>query len=205
MPVFLVSHLQRGVFEEGIGEGRNVNIDISGASVEELVKVAGTVLGTISQKIKGAKSALCHRLRILFPEVRLIPDRRGFSCHWFKQQQFWFCVRCFDGWAKISEYAQQGEKSIDMILKAEDSAINSPEALYLTQLSTPKAGLMPISKLAHFEYTTGITKIRHVEGKRTITLQVTPPLSMTLEEAVETIDKDILSDLRNQGVFKMYR
>lgn len=194
--------LQRGVFEEGIGEGRNVNIDISGASVEELVKVAGTVLGTISQKIKGAQIRPVPSLEILFPEVRLIPDREALAAIGLSSSSFGFASDVLMDGRKISEYAQQGEKSIDMILKAEDSAINSPEALYLTQLSTPKAGLMPISKLAHFEYTTGITKIRHVEGKRTITLQVTPPLSMTLEEAVETIDKDILSDLRNQGVFK---
>ena len=66
--------------------------------------------------------------------------------------------------------------------------INSPEALYLTQIATPKAGLVPMSELSQLKHTTGITKIRHVEGKRTITLQVTPPTSMTLEESVEKLE-----------------
>ncbi|MDD2790942.1 MAG: efflux RND transporter permease subunit [Sulfurimonas sp.] len=193
--------LQRGVFEEGIGEGRNVNIDISGNSIEELVKISGIVLGTISQKIQGAQIRPVPSLEILFPEVRLIPDREALSSVGLNSSSFGFASDVLMDGRKISEYAKQGDKSIDMILKSNDSQINSPEALFMTQLATPKAGLIPISKLAQLQYTTGITKIRHVEGKRTITLQVTPPSNMTLEEAVESIDKDILSDLRKQGVF----
>ena len=194
--------LQRGVFEEGIGEGRNVNIDISGANIEELVKTAGVVLGTISQKIKGSQTRPVPSLEILFPEVRIIPDREALSSVGLSSSSFGFANDVLMDGRKIGEFAQQGKNSIDIILKAQDGLINSPEALFLTQLSTPKAGLVPISKLAQFDYTTGITKIRHVEGKRTITLQVTPPTSMTLEEAVETIDKEILTNLRNQGIFK---
>lgn len=194
--------LQRGVFEEGIGEGRNVNIDISGGSIEELVKTAGAVLGTISQKIKGSQTRPVPSLEILFPEVRIIPDREALASVGLSSSSFGFASDVLMDGRKISEFAQESGNSIDIILKAEDALINSPEALFLTQLATPKAGLIPISKLAQFEYTTGITKIRHVEGKRTITLQVTPPPSMTLEEAVETIDKDILSTLRAEGLFK---
>ena len=68
---------------------------------------------------------------------------------------------------------------IDMILKSQDDMINSPEALYLTQVTTLNAGLVPISELSELKHTTSITKIRHVDGKRTITLQVTPPTTMT--------------------------
>lgn len=194
--------LQRGVFEEGIGEGRNVNIDISGADIEELVKTAGIVLGTISQKIPGSQTKPVPSLEILFPEVRIIPDREALAAVGLSSSSFGFASDVLMDGRKISEYAKQGAKSIDIILKAENSLVDSPEALFQTQLSTPKAGLVPITKLAQFEYTTGITKIRHVEGKRTITLQVTPPTSMTLEEAVQTVDKDVISKLKKQGIFK---
>lgn len=58
----------------------------------------------------------------------------------------------------------------------------------MTQVTTPKAGLVPMSELSQLKHTTSITKIRHVDGKRTITLQVTPPSTMTLEESVEKLE-----------------
>ena len=89
-----------------------------------------------------------------------------------------------------------------MILKSSEGRIDSPEALYMTQVATPKAGMVPISELSTLNYNTGITKIRHVGGKRTITLQVTPPMTMTLEEAVELLNTEVIDALSEAGMFK---
>lgn len=194
--------LQRGVFEQGIGEGRNIDIDISGENIESLAKVGGMLFGTLTQKMKGAQVRPVPSIELLFPEVRLIPDRNALALAGLTSGSFGFTADVLLDGRKISEYVEEGKKSIDIILKSNDDKINSPEALFMTQVATPKNGLVPMSELASLEHTTGITKIRHVVGKRTITLQVTPPVSMTLEEAVEFLDKDILQGLRDSGAFK---
>ena len=194
--------LQRGVFEQGIGEGRNIDIDISGENVEALANIGGMLFGTLLQKMPGAQIRPVPSIEVLFPEAHLIPDRNALASVGLNSSSFGFAADVLMDGRKISEYVEEGKKSIDMILKSNDERIDSPEALYLTQVATPAAGLVPMSELSQLIYTTGITKIRHVGGKRTITLQVTPPMTMTLEEAVEILEQGILSGMREQGMFK---
>jgi HAE1 family hydrophobic/amphiphilic exporter-1 len=193
--------LQRGVFEQGVGEGRNIDIDISGEDIETLAGIGGMLFGTISKKMPGAQIRPVPSIELLFPEARLIPDRNTLSAVGLNSASFGFAADVLLDGRKIGEYVEKGKKSIDMILKSYDEQIDSPEALYMTQLSTPKAGLISISELSKLEHTTSITKIRHVGGKRTITLQVTPPMTMTLEEALDTLDEGILSGMREQKMF----
>lgn len=194
--------LQRGVFEQGIGEGRSIDIDISGDSIETLAKIGGMLFGTISQKMPGSQVRPVPSIEVLFPEARLIPDRNALASVGMSSASFGFAADVLLDGRKISEYVEEGQKSVDLILKSHDEQINSPEALYMTQVATPKAGLVPISVLSELDHTTGITKIRHVGGKRTITLQVTPPITMTLEEAVEVLEKGLLAGMEEKGMFK---
>jgi len=184
--VFGIS-LQRGVFEQGIGEGRNIDIDISGDDMEKLTQIGGMLFGAISQEMKGAQTRPVPSIEVLFPEALLIPDRNALASVGMNSRSFGFAADVLLDGRKISEYTADGAKSIDLILKSDDELINSPEALYMTQIATPNAGLVPISELSQLLHTTSITKIRHVEGKRTITLQVTPPTTMTLEESIEQL------------------
>ena len=192
--------LQRGVFEQGIGEGRNIDIDISGEDIETLANIGGMLFGALSQQMAGAQIRPVPSIELLFPEAHLVPDRNALAAVGMDSTSLGFVADVLMDGRKISEYVEDGKKSIDMILKSHDEKINSPEALYMTQIATP-TGLVPISELSSLIHTTGITKIRHVGGKRTITLQVTPPMTMTLEEAVETLE-GTLSGMRQQGMFQ---
>ena len=185
--VFGIS-LQRGVFEQGIGEGRNIDVDISGHDVSKLAQIGGMLFGAISGGLPGAQIRPVPSIELLFPEALIIPDRAALANVGMNSRSFGFTADVLLDGRKISEYAQDGKKSIDMILKSNDGAINSPEALYLTQVATPNAGLVPMSELSTLKHTTSIAKIRHVQGKRTITLQVTPPTTMSLEESVEKLE-----------------
>jgi HAE1 family hydrophobic/amphiphilic exporter-1 len=48
----------------------------------------------------------------------------------------------------------------------------------------------------------GVTEIRHLERQRTITLQVTPPKTISLEKAMDTIRDKLVPALRNQGMLQ---
>ncbi|MDX1296013.1 MAG: efflux RND transporter permease subunit, partial [Sulfurimonadaceae bacterium] len=193
--------LQRGVFEQGIGEGRNIDVDISGENVETLANIGGMLFGALSQQMTGAQIRPVPSIELLFPEAHLVPDRSALASVGMNSSSFGFAADVLMDGRKISEYVEDGKKSIDMILKSHDGQIDSPEALYMTQMATPSAGLVPMSELAALKHTTGITKIRHVGGKRTITLQVTPPMTMTLEEAVDLLE-GTLGGMRDQGMFQ---
>ena len=103
---------------------------------------------------------------------------------------------------KISVFKQEGHKKIDLILKASNKDFSTPEELYHALVSTPGGKIIPISSLAKLERTTGVSEIRHLERKRTISLQVTPPKTTSLEDAMDRIREKLVPYLKSQEAFK---
>jgi HAE1 family hydrophobic/amphiphilic exporter-1 len=103
---------------------------------------------------------------------------------------------------KIGEFKEEGKKKIDLVLKASESDITTPEDLYSSLIATPGGRTVPVSSFSSLERTTGITEIRHLERKRTFTLQVTPPFHIPLEEAMDIINGKVIPAVRSMGMIK---
>ena len=72
--IFGVS-LQSGVFEDGIGEGKTVNIDISGEKIEDIANVGMQLFMATSGAIEGAQVRPVPSIELLYPEVRIKPNQ----------------------------------------------------------------------------------------------------------------------------------
>ena len=73
----------------------------------------------------------------------------------------------------------------------------TPEELASIPLATP-GGVFPVSELARIERTAGPNEIRRIDRRRTVTLQVTPPDGMSLEEAIEIIRTQVAPQVEAQ-------
>lgn len=194
--VFGVS-LQSGVFEEGIGEGKTVNIDISGEKIEDIANVGMQLFMASSGAIKEAQVRPVPSIELLYPEVRIKPNQDALKALNLSSTDLGIMADVLMSGRKISDFEQDGKKKIDLVLKANDEQIKTPEDILSSQVVVPNGALLPMSSLASAENTTGISEIRHLNGKRTITLQVTPPPNMTIQEtmtiltgAIESMKKD---------------
>ena len=61
---------------------------------------------------------------------------------------------------------------------------------------------MPISSFARLERSTGLDQVRHLERQRTISLQVTPPKTIALEEAMDIIRDKLVPLLKTKGMLQ---
>ncbi|MCH9813562.1 MAG: efflux RND transporter permease subunit [Epsilonproteobacteria bacterium] len=199
--IFGVS-IQSGVFEQGVGEGNTVDIDISGESIEKIANVGGMLFGATMQAIQGSQVRPIPSIELLYPEVRLIPDRDALSALGMSTRSFGESIDVLMNGRQVGDFQQDGKKKIDLVVKAASSKIKTPEDIYYEQIALPDGSLVPVSSLAKLERTTGISQIRHYNGKRTITLQVTPPKGMTIQEAMEIIKGGILPQVEQSGATK---
>jgi HAE1 family hydrophobic/amphiphilic exporter-1 len=103
---------------------------------------------------------------------------------------------------KIGDFKPEGQKKIDLILRASEEDIPTPEELYNSLIAIPGGKIVPLSSLATLQRATGITQIRHLERQRTITLQVTPPFTIPLQEAMEIIENKVVAPMAGQGLLK---
>ncbi|NDV19510.1 MMPL family transporter [Pseudodesulfovibrio sp. JC047] len=192
--------LQASIFEQGLGEGRVINVDFSGDDLEQLVAAAGTMFGMTSKAIQGAQIRPIPSLELLYPEVRFHPYRDRVRAAGLTASDLGMAVDVILDGRKIGDYKEEGKKKIDLILKAASKDVRTPEELYSQLVATPKGWAVPLSSLASMENTYGVNQIRHLERRRTITLQVTPPPDMPLQSAMELIQEKLLPAVEKTGV-----
>lgn len=198
MPSVFGVSLQSGVFENGIGEGNTVNIDISGESIEDIANVGGQLFGATMGALKGSQVRPVPSVELLYPEVRIKPNQDALKALGMSSRDLGIAVDVLMSGRKLGDFEQDGKKKIDLVLKASDEYIQTPQDIMSSQIALPNGALVPVSSLASYESTTGISEIRHLDGKRTITLQVTPPAGMTIDEAMKSID-GMLEGMKEKG------
>jgi HAE1 family hydrophobic/amphiphilic exporter-1 len=199
--IFGVSN-QAGIFQTRLGRARTVDVDISGESLEQIVKAAGMMFGMIKNDMPQAQIRPIPSLELLYPEVRFIPLRDRLKAEGLTAADFGLALDVLMDGRKIGEFKKESEKKIDMILKAPEEDISTPEELYEALVVTQKGKIVPVSSLSELVRTTGITEIRHLERKRTITLQITPPMDIPLQEAMERVNNKIIPVLKQRGMLK---
>lgn len=202
MPGIFGVSLQSGVFERGVGEGNTVDIDISGEKIESIANVGGMLFGATMQLIPGSQVRPVPSIELLYPEVRLIPNRDALTALGMNSWIFGESIDVLMNGRQIGDFQQDGKKKIDFVVKADSHSIKTPEDIYQTQLAIPNGSLLPVASMATLQRTAGISEIRHYNGKRTITLQVTPPPNVTIQETMETIREKVLPGVEQSGMMK---
>lgn len=189
---------QAGVFERGLGKGRTVDIDISGQSIEEIASVGGQLFGSLHQIIPGSQIRPEPSIELLFPEVKIIPNNERLNAVGLDARALGIIADVLMDGRKISEFKVDGKKKISLILKADQKDIKTPEDIYHALVATPTGDLVSFDSLSSLERSNSISVIRHLGGKRTITLQVTPPKDLTVQETIERIQTKILPQVKNK-------
>lgn len=191
---------QAGIFQTRMGRGRTIEVDISGDDLNRVVQAAQSMFGTIKKEIPEAQIRPVPSIELLYPEIRFDPDRERIKAAGLTTADFGLSIDVLMDGRRIGDFKQEGEKKIDLILKASEKDVSTPEELYGKTLVTPGGKLVPVSSLSSLERTYGITEIRHLERRRTVSLQVTPPFSIPLQEAMEIIEGKVFVEMKEQGM-----
>lgn len=183
--------IQAGIFESGIGEGRSINVNVSGNDLNQIAGAAGMMYGMLSESIPGSQIRPVPSLEISYPEMNFEPDRDRLKSVGMNTDSLGKAIDIIMDGRKAGEYKEPGAKKIDLVVKNKDSAALTPEAIGESLIATPRGGVVPLNTLARMVPDSGIQQVRHYELDRTITLQVTPPETTPIETAMNTINNDI--------------
>ncbi len=188
IPDMIGVSLQSGIFENDIGEGRAVEINITGTNLNTLVSAGRTLYGGISQALTSAQIRPIPSLEISYPEVNIIADKQKLVANGLDETTLGQYIDILMDGRQISDYMPDGMRKVDLVLKASDSEIRSPEDILNSTIVNGHGELIRVGDVARADYSQGMTQVDHYERRRNITLQVTPPAQMPLQQATETIE-----------------
>ncbi len=178
----------------GFDGGRSINVDLQGPNINALSDVAMEAMPLINEAIPGAQVRPVPNLQIAEPELQLVPNDRRITAAGLDRAAVANIVRALTSGSFVGEYFD-GNDRMDMILKG--PSWRSPEELAAIPIATPLAGIQTIGELTDIQRTVGPTQLLRVNGQRTLTLAVTPPPEMTVQEALDTLRDVVGPQLRD--------
>ena len=178
----------------GFDGGRSIKVDLQGPNINALSDVAMQAMPMINQAIPGAQVRPIPALQVAEPELQLVPNDRRITAAGLDRAAVANIVRALTSGSFVGEYFD-GNDRMDMILKG--PTWSSPEELAAIPIATPLAGIQSIGELTDIRRTVGPSQLLRVNGQRTLTLAVTPPPEMTVEEALDTLRDVVGPQLRD--------
>ena len=187
----------------GFEGNRNIAVHMQSSDVEALLDTARNALTQVPEAIPGAQVQAWPGTELAEPELRLHPDdRRIIEAGWTRETVAGVMRTLGDGlW--VGEHFD-GEKRMNIILRSE--GWDNPEELATIPLATPSGAVVQLGELIEIERTVGPSNIRRIDRRRTVTLGVTPPDGLSLEEALttlqEVVEPQLLANLPSDAVIK---
>jgi multidrug efflux pump subunit AcrB len=172
----------------GFGDGRNIDLMLQSADVQALFPVARAAMQEIEKRMPGAQVQPWQGLDAAEPELRVTPDERRLTESGWNRATAGNVIRSMGDGLWIGEYFD-GNKRLDIILRAQQWM--TPEELMSVPLATPSGAVLPLGDLMQIETKVGPGGLRRVDRKRTVSLGISPPRKMSLEEAMEVLQRDV--------------
>lgn len=196
--IFGVS-IQTGIFEQGLGAGRTVEVNVSGENIDSIAGAAMTLFGAIRQKVTGAQVRPIPSLETSYPEILVIPNKERLAANGLSERDLGVYVDILMDGRKIDNYSPEGAKQIDLVAKGSDAEFDTPEAILEATIVNIYGDLIKVGDVADLKYSQSMPQINHLERKRTITLQVTPPADLPLQSCIEIIENELVGPLSSAG------
>lgn len=188
-----IAFAKRASLFSGFGDGRAIDMDLHGRNIAEIMNAASAGFALIHQKIPGVSVRPLPGLELAQPELRLIPNDRRISEAGWNRNQMAGIIRALGDGLYVGDYFN-GEETIDVIVRSK--SWQSPEELQSIPLATPRAGILPLSELVAIQRISGPEEIRRMNRRRTVTLQITPPDSLSLEETLDILRSEVEPTVR---------
>jgi multidrug efflux pump subunit AcrB len=183
---------EQGIFDR-LGDSDGIELNIQSRDMESMLSAARAGMGLISKHLPGAQTRPVPGIDIANPELRILPNERRITEAGWSRRQMSTIVRALGDGVYVGDYFD-GDRSLDVVLRAPEWT--SPEQLAATPLATPNSGTQPLDQLVTLERTAGPNQIRRVDRRRALTLVVSPPDGVSLEETIEILETKVEPELR---------
>ncbi|MGD9020375.1 MAG: efflux RND transporter permease subunit, partial [Lysobacterales bacterium] len=177
----------------GFGGGRDISMHIQSADQPGLYAAAGEAQNRLRETFPGANVQTFPSIELAEPELRITPDDARINEVGMDRRGVASLVRALGNGLWLGEYFN-GENRMDIIMRAE--GWQTPEQLVNTPVMTPGGEVVPLGELVSIERATGPGNIRRVNGRRTVSVNFSPPENVSLETAIAQIKADVEPGVR---------
>ncbi len=211
LPGTIAVVFQTSLFERGLSAGRSIDIEITGPELTKLVQLGGRILGgdpesmpdrvlkqSMGQLIPNVQARPIPSLDLSSPEVHVIPRLLQSAEMGLSAAELGYTVDALVDGAYAGDYFL-GTDKIDLSIRGKDEFAHQTQDVANLPIATRDGQLIPLGALADVSMASGPEQVNHRERERAITIQVSPPPEIPLEEAMRRIQSQIVDPLVKSG------
>lgn len=216
LPGTFVRASQASLFEQALTGGRTIDIEITGPDLEKLVELGGRVFmqflprpevdpktgeTRMVQLIPGAQAFPKPSLDLSNPEVHVVPKWEQAADMQISADELGYAVDTLVDGAYAADFYSGGDR-IDLRIMGEGRFANRTQDLQSLPIVTRTGELVPLGAIADIQLRSGPEQINHHTRQRTITIAVSPPPNVALEQAMDIINTQVVAPLEESGALR---
>ncbi len=188
MPDLMGVAIQPGIFDSEIGQGRTVELNISGEDLDAIINAAGMLFMSIPSVLPNSQIRPVPSLEKTYPEANIVPEKSKMAASGLTETDLGNYIAVMTEGKKIGEFRPDGGYQIDLVVRTDEKDYRTPEDLLNGTIADNYGQLIRVGDVARVEYVSGMTQIAHLEKKRNVRLEITPPETVPLQSAMEKIE-----------------
>lgn len=180
---------QAALFSRGIGEGRAIELVLTGKELQDLVTTGQKMFGVLQEAVPGSRIRPEPVLDQGAPELHLVPRREQLELSGLSPRDLALIADAYVDGARIGEYGEEGARKDDVLVMSGDleGLVLDEGTLKAAPVADEKGNIVPLGVLADIETRLGPMAIARMERERTIKLQITPPDDLPFETAITAV------------------
>ncbi len=193
--------LQMPLFRVGGSTGSAVQIDLRGANLDDVSGAAAAMMGALRQQMPAGSNVKSEPPNFMFPvdEMRIVPNDARLRELDMTRSDLGMAIQAGgDGMVLFRDYEQNGELKDIKILIERGEGEQPLDKLLDMPLATPSGAIVDLRSIAELQRVRGPDQIRHVDRKRSVTLELTPPPGQPLETVIEDVN-GLIEGMRSGG------
>jgi multidrug efflux pump subunit AcrB len=175
------------------GSSRAIAIHLQHGDGEALTAAAEQGRALLAEHFPGANVQAWPTADAGQPELRVTPDDRRLAEIGWSRPELGTAVRVLGEGMWLGEHFD-GDQRFPIILRSGEHG--TPERLAQVPLATPSGNVLTLGELADLRTVLSPSQLRRVDRRRSITLTVDPPAELSLEEALDIVEREIVPAVR---------
>lgn len=201
IPGMITIAKQSSLFESGLGAGRTVDIEIMGPDVTKLVQLAIQTMGKVPGLIPEAQFRPVPSADLSAPELHIRPRWDQAADLGVTASEMGYAVNALVDGAYAGDYTLDGDR-IDLAIVGNEERAKTVQDVRGLSIHTPQGRTVSLESVADVLASSGPEQINRRERLRAITVQVSPPPNVAIEDAMNKIQEAIVKPIEGDASLK---
>ncbi len=208
VPGMIAITRQLSLFSSAFSGSRGIEMNIMGPDLVKITEIARDSFFKLKEIMPGSQIRPKPGIELGQPQIRIQPRWQSIAELDLDVAELGYSVAALVDGVYADEVFLNPDKvqvpympreGIDLILQSRKQDVTQTQDISQMIIYTKSGRAVPLINVAEMTETVSSEEIRHFERKRSVTLEVSPPQKMSLEEAIDLVKNQIIQPLKDDG------